>query len=137
MNRFLRYIRHSGHFLPAAITGYLWLKGQWPLMPGWGCPFLTVTGIPCPGCYLTRATSAAMRLNLHRSVELHAFGPIVAAGLILWSAWALRTKKFLPIDINLKIITLSSLVLCGYWMLRLAATYGLNLNSPIAFPAMA
>ena len=137
MNRFLRYISHSGYLLPAALTGYLWLKGQWPHLPGWGCPFLAMTGIPCPGCYLTRATSAALQLNLHQSVELHAFGPVVAAGLIAWSIWALRAKKFVPPGLNLKIVTLGSLALFGYWIVRLIATYGFNLNGPAAFPAIA
>ena len=70
-------------------------------------------------------------------MELHAFGPVVAAGLIAWSIWALRAKKFIPAGLNLKIVTLSSLALFGYWILRLIATYGFNLNGPMAFPAIA
>jgi len=70
-------------------------------------------------------------------VQLHAFGPIVAAGLIIWSIWAIRTKKFVPPGLNQKIVALGSLALFGYWIVRLVETYGSNIHGPIAFPALA
>ena len=69
--------------LPAGITGYLWLKGGYSHLPGWGCPLLrALTAIPCPTCFLTRATELALRGDLAVSLEQHAFGPLVAVGLI-------------------------------------------------------
>ncbi|MGC6482808.1 MAG: DUF2752 domain-containing protein [Synechococcus sp.] len=133
MNRFLRWISHSGYLVPSALTGYLWLKGQWHHLPGWECPFLAITGIPCPGCYLTRATSAALNLQWQQSVDLHAFGPIVAAGFLVWSIRALRTKKFMPPAVPLSTIAWGLLALLLYWIVRfLGTSYGLS--GPFAFP---
>ena len=74
----------AGFHLPATLTGYLWLKGLQPHLPGLSCPLRTLTGIPCPTCYLTRATSAALTGDLAGSIRWHAFGPLVAAGLLWW-----------------------------------------------------
>ena len=35
------------------------------------CPILAVTGIPCPGCGLTRACLAALRLDLAAAFSYH------------------------------------------------------------------
>jgi hypothetical protein len=47
----------------------------------WPCPFLHLTGIPCPGCGLTRATYFLMRGDVHTSLTYHAFAPVVLIGL--------------------------------------------------------
>ena len=76
--RFLDRIRQSGYLVPAALTGYLWLKGGWPDLPGLSCPLRALTGIPCPTCFLTRATCASLRGDWHQALELHAFGPLAS-----------------------------------------------------------
>lgn len=52
--------------------------------------------MPCPTCFLTRATSLALRGDLAGSVEHHAFGPLVALGLVGWSLLAIRQRRLLP-----------------------------------------
>ncbi|MDA0965155.1 MAG: DUF2752 domain-containing protein, partial [Cyanobacteria bacterium] len=87
-NRFLQRIQRSGYLLPAGLTGALWLKGLHPGLPGWSCPLRALTGIPCPTCFLTRATAASLSGNLDGALQLHAFGPVVAAALMTWSVFS-------------------------------------------------
>lgn len=48
------------------------------------CPFRLLTGLPCPGCGMGRALTAAFRGNLSASWHFHPLGlPL----LILWTAW--------------------------------------------------
>ncbi len=44
------------------------------------CPIRAMTGIPCPGCGLTRSFTAIAMGDLSRAVDYHLFGP--ALGLI-------------------------------------------------------
>ncbi|MGA0161998.1 MAG: DUF2752 domain-containing protein, partial [Vulcanococcus sp.] len=71
-NRFLQRIQRSGYLLPTGLLGGLWLKGLHPGLPGWSCPLRALTGIPCPTCYLTRATAASLTGNLDGALQLHA-----------------------------------------------------------------
>ncbi|BCX11887.1 MAG: hypothetical protein KatS3mg067_0825 [Thermosynechococcus sp.] len=41
------------------------------------CPFWATTGIPCPGCGLTRSFMAIARGNLADALRMHLFGPIL------------------------------------------------------------
>lgn len=136
MNRFLRYVRHSGHLLPAALTGYLWFKGQWPHLPGLGCPFRALTGIPCPGCFLTRATAAALTGQWSESIELHAFGPLTAALIVAWSIQSLRTKRLFPKNVSLAWIPIGASALFSYWLLRVILTYVYPSHGILAFPTV-
>lgn len=51
-------------------------------LPAWRCPFRMMTGLPCPGCGLTRATIALLHLNLHEALALHPFSPLALAAAI-------------------------------------------------------
>jgi len=130
--RFLDRIRQSGYLVPAALTGYLWLKGGWPELPGLSCPLRALSGIPCPTCFLTRATCASFRGDWHQSLELHAFGPVVAAALILWSVQAIRTKRLYPKGLEAWHLVVAALALLTYWAVRLGLNYGLGIQ---AFPS--
>ncbi|MFI0403594.1 MAG: DUF2752 domain-containing protein, partial [Cyanobium sp.] len=44
----------------------------------------------------TRATSLALQGDLVGSVQGHAFGPMVAFGLLSWSLLAIRQRHLLP-----------------------------------------
>ena len=124
LNRFLRRIQHAGFLLPATLTGYLWLKGGHPGMPGWACPLRALTGIPCPTCFLTRATELALRGDLDGAVAQHAFGPLLAVGLLGWSLAALGQRRLLP-QVGRPWrpgwpgAAAAGLALLGYWLVRL------------------
>ncbi len=48
------------------------------------CPFAFVTGIPCPGCGLTRATKSLFALDVHAALRFH---PLVFLVLPTLAAW--------------------------------------------------
>ena len=52
-------------------------------LPGWVCPIRSATGIPCPGCGLTTATTELMRGDVAGSLQTHAFAPIFLAVIML------------------------------------------------------
>ena len=106
--------------LPATLTGALWLKGLHPGLPGVGCPLRAITGMPCPTCFLTRATGAALSGDLSGSVQWHAFGPITALGLVLWSVLALQQRRFVPKGLPLWPLLVVAAGVISYWLLRLS-----------------
>jgi hypothetical protein len=114
--------------VPAALTGCLALKGLHPDLPGWPCPLRALTGIPCPTCFLTRATSAALTGQLGDSVRLHAFGPLLAVGLLVWSFSSWRTGTMRPWPSLARWPVPATLAVAAallvYWLLRLTLTYG-------------
>ena len=68
-------------------SGYIWIgfsfftEGQTELIV---CPFRLITGIPCPGCGLTRGIMAILHGNLHDALALHILSfPAVVALTIL------------------------------------------------------
>ncbi|MGB1622923.1 MAG: DUF2752 domain-containing protein [Synechococcus sp.] len=128
LNRFLRHLQQAGFLLPAGLTGVLWLKGLHPGLPGLSCPLRALTGIPCPTCYLTRATSAALTGNLGESIQWHAFGPVVATALLVWSAWAIQQRRLWPIvRLARWPLALGGGSLLVYWVLRLSLNSWPNL----------
>jgi hypothetical protein len=94
---------------------------------GWPCPFLLLTGIPCPGCGLTRATLLLLRGRVTDSLHFHAFSPVVLLGLlILASAVVLPegtrmrwvdTLTWLEKRTGVVLILLGALIV--YWLARL------------------
>ena len=42
----------------------------------WKCPFHEVTGLPCPGCGMTRSCVCLIKGQFRQSMEFHAFGPL-------------------------------------------------------------
>ena len=113
------------------LTGYLWLKGWHPALPGFSCPLRALTGLPCPTCFLTRATAAALHGRFIESVNLHAFGPIAAAALLAWSAQALWTRRLVPQGLKDTHLVVAALLLLLYWAGRMSLTYGAGV---VAFP---
>ncbi len=98
-------------------------------LPAWQCPVLAATGMPCPGCGLTRATMELLRGDFSASFQTHAFAPIFLLGLVVMLATII-----LPDNLRSKLIEMiqriemrngiTSLVLCllmFYWAFRLIA----------------
>jgi hypothetical protein len=106
-------------------------------LPGWPCPVLQATGIPCPGCGLTRAATALIQGNWSTAFSLHAFAPI-----LLVSAFLIICSSFLPqpyrrglisgvevIERRTHVTSILAVGLIFYWLARL-------LFSPEAFIRM-
>lgn len=129
--RWIRRLERCGPLLPLGVTGLLVLKGLHPGLPGFSCPLRAFTGIPCPTCYLTRATAASLVGRFGDAVALHAFGPVVAAGLVIWSLQALRSGKLIPSVLKGQQLLFAAVFLLLYWAGRVGLTYGLGLR---AFP---
>jgi hypothetical protein len=124
---------HEG-LLPAGLTLALWVKGLHPALPGWPCPLRALTGLPCPTCFLTRATAAALTGQLATSVRWHAFGPLVAVALLLWSVRSLRRGTASPPALPRGLLVGGGALLLLYWLLRLglSATLPADLPPPLA-----
>ena len=105
------------------VQGVLGLLG----LPGWHCPFFRLTGVPCPGCGLTRACLLLARGDLQASIRFHAFAPIfvlLVAILIICAMLPGRvTEPFinkaetLERQTGITILILGGLIL--YWLARL------------------
>jgi Protein of unknown function (DUF2752) len=96
-------------------------------LPAWQCPFFHLTGIPCPGCGLTRATLLLLHGDWRQSLALHAFAPLFLFALLI-----LAFVSFLPAEASERVGTniewlerrtgFTSLVLFAlilYWLARL------------------
>ena len=122
--------------LPSVLTGTLWLKGLHPDLPGWSCPLRSLTGVPCPTCFLTRATAAALSGDLHGSIHWHAFGPVAAAGLLAWSGLALQRRRLLPLPYGKSLWLGIAMALLLFWLLRLTLSYCFGVKGILGFPVL-
>jgi hypothetical protein len=96
-------------------------------LPGWECPFFRITGIPCPGCGLTRAVILLLKGDVQASLRLHAFAPILlltAVSLILVlllprsiTQPAISKVELLEQQTGFTFVILVGLIL--YWLARL------------------
>jgi len=66
-------------------------------------------------------------------VRWHAFGPLVAAGLVWWSITAIRQRRLLPRQLPAWPLGLGALALVAYWLLRLGLSFGLEVQG---FPGL-
>ena len=96
-------------------------------LPGWDCPFLRLTGIPCPGCGLSRAVILLLKGDFAGSLRFHAFAPIflLAAVAVILTVLlpksviqpAISKAELLERKTGFTVIILVGLIL--YWLGRL------------------
>lgn len=58
----------------------------------WRCTFHDATGLPCPGCGVTRGMTALLRGRWHDAVHWHPFTPLIAFATLMLAVSALLTK---------------------------------------------
>lgn len=88
------------------------------------CPFKMATGLPCPGCGITKSFVFIYDGNLTQSFYYHLFGPFAFAFcllLILILGFELISKKEFPKSIffNIKVAYLLASTLGIYHLIRL------------------
>ncbi|KAF0969021.1 MULTISPECIES: DUF2752 domain-containing protein [Mycobacteriales] len=88
------------------------------------CPFAMTTGLPCPGCGLTRSWVALMHGDVAESFRFNVFGPILlvlTAVTVVFAAVTLVRRRRMPLD-GWRDIVLgrAGAVLLGAWL-----SYGL------------
>ena len=82
----------------AALLGAALLLGALVPLEAWAqvpslCPFLRLTGRPCPTCGLTRSWAALLHGDLERALAFHVGGPALLAGLAAFLGfWAWRGR---------------------------------------------
>lgn len=65
----------------------------WAGLPGWPCPMKAATGVPCPGCGLTRASAALFRGDLYAALRTHAYAPLIVLALMLTGLTLLLPRR--------------------------------------------
>ena len=113
-------MQRTGYVLPATLTGALRLKGFHSGLPSIACPLRALTGVPCPTCFLSRATGAALTGDLIGSLQFHLFGPIAALGLVAWSVLTVQQRRFIPGGLPLWPLPVVAGGLINYWLLLLS-----------------
>ena len=89
------------------------------------CAFRRITGIPCPGCGLTRAMAALARGELLLALHFHPFAPLVLAeAAALWAAIGnaiVRQRPLvLPSGLMERIVVWQTAAFLVLWLGRLA-----------------
>jgi len=65
------------------VAGVLLVTAQVLGITIYACPFQATTGLPCPGCGLTRGTTALLRGDLQQALAFHPFSPLVVICVVL------------------------------------------------------
>lgn len=92
------------------------------------CPFRATTGLPCPGCGLTRAFCAIGRGELERALHFNIISPVVfLAAVVVWLYAVSVLLKINPLrDVlarlkpNALVWRLTFVVLIVWWAARLS-----------------
>ena len=95
------------------------------LLFGWNCPVKYLTGVPCPGCGLSRALAALLRLDFRAALRLHPM-IFVLPPVVLYALFG--RKPLLGSKIHERMLLWGVATLhIGIWLLRLA------LHDPLIF----
>ncbi len=108
-------------------AGIVHLGLNWAGLPGWVCPIRAATGVPCPGCGMTRAAVELLRGEFSASLQTHAFAPLfLLALLLILVALVLpqtQRERFLAFirraEIRIGFTSWGLLSMMLYWALRL------------------
>lgn len=86
---------------------------------GWGCPVQHFTGVPCPGCGLSRAFAALLRLDFAAALRFHPM-VFVLPPVVLYVIFG--KKPLLGTKTRERVLLWSVLALwAAVWLARLVA----------------
>jgi len=99
---------------------------------GWQCPIHLISGVPCPGCGLSRAMALFIQGKWQTAIEVHAFAPIlaVAVGFLAITAIMPRSlqhqaaRRVAALEKRSGIVSVVVLAMFIYWGLRLSGVLG-------------
>lgn len=74
--------------LPPVLLVLGWFPGVLRILPDI-CWFHRTTGLPCPGCGMTRSVACLLQGDLHEALRLHPLGPLVLMALVFLTVAAL------------------------------------------------
>ena len=98
------------------------LEGWLPWLPG--CAFRSVTGIPCPGCGMTRAFLLLSQLRVGDALCANPAAPALVASMAAWLVrpvgWSQRTR-------DVACAAALAAVLLGWGARCLSPAFGLGL----------
>jgi len=88
------------------------------------CPFKMTTGLPCPGCGITKSIASIYDGDIIQSFNYHIFGPfafVFFIGLIMLLSFELLINKefFRSIFYSTKIATFLAIILSIYHFIRI------------------
>jgi hypothetical protein len=108
------------------IVAYLWLPSDNGIIL---CYFRNLTGLPCPGCGITRSLCAIAKGELLQSFQYHIFGPLVfliAVGFWVRAIIEIKYHKTVTIlisdRIKRKLIPALIIFICLFWSFRIGYT---------------
>lgn len=115
----------------AALTAVLALSVAWHPLDDGGvvlCAFRGVTGLPCPGCGLTRSFCAMGKGELARAFEFHALGPALFAAACAYWARAVAAvagshavvRRFDSLVARARLPLVALVLLCAVWAANIA-----------------
>ena len=98
---------------------------------GWGawkCPIYSVSGIPCPGCGLSRAMLLLASGQWSAAIHMHAFAPVLLAAVIGFAVAGFLPQRQMQnillsiatVERNTGIVVILTLAMLIYWGLRVS-----------------
>ena len=88
------------------------------------CPLLSITGVPCPMCGMTRSVRSLMHGDLAASVRYQPFGMIAAlVGAAIILMWAVpRTRRIASVEIPI-VVAVSCVAASWIWNIGFNPTF--------------
>ena len=126
--------KRAQSYLPLCLVIYLTAKGFSPGLPGFRCIFLSLTGCPCPACFLTRSVAAAFSGQFGLSLQYHLLGIPIALFLVFYSVSSIKAKQLSSLGWKPRIVGAIAVVFLIYWLVRIAATFILGAPAILSFP---
>lgn len=91
------------------------------------CPFKNITGLPCPGCGLTRSVVYSAHGQWQQAITYHPFGPLFIAGLGVALLAAVISLRY-PLNFQQSraaslLLTAAAIAVLVLWAVRLSGLW--------------